>query len=272
MVVGGLISAVGVALFAIATGHPDTTYNHFVWIILLIAIGGAIAFAAWMAAFTETVEKHNPAATATGLAVWGATLRTFVVIALIGLIFVIPSANTLVGKGAQVQAMAAGQDPSLNAAQNATVKAVAADPTIVTKVQSLAAQYKAQLATAAKLKPATSAALTANPTDPATQAEALSEISGVPVADVGKVITLGTQYKDQLVTAATLSPAHPDGAAHQPDRPGHPGEGGRRDREGTQHRRGRRGGQVAGAGRRTSLPTWSFSAPTAHLCRPRSRN
>ncbi len=207
MVVGGLISAVGVALFAIATGHPDTTYNHFVWIILLIAIGGAIAFAAWMAAFTETVEKHNPAATATGLAVWGATLRTFVVIALIGLIFVIPSANTLVGTGATVQTMAAGHDPSLNAAENATVKAVAADPSIVTKVQSLAAQDKAQLATAAKLKPETSAALTANPTDPATQAEALSEISGVAAADVGRVIALGTQYKDQLATAATLSPA-----------------------------------------------------------------
>ena len=61
---------------------------------------------------------------------------------------------------------------------------MAADPSIAVKVQTLAAQDKAQLATAALLKPATAAALTANPTDQATQAEALSEISGKPVADV----------------------------------------------------------------------------------------
>jgi ACS family D-galactonate transporter-like MFS transporter len=204
MLFGGVMSAVGVALFAIATTHPDTTYYHFVWIILLISIGGAIAFAAWMAAFTETVEKHNPAGTATGLAVWGATLRTVVVAALIGLIFAVPAAGTLVDQGPTVTAAVAGTNPALNASENATVKAVAADPTIVPKVQSLAAQYKAQLATAALLKPATSAALTANPTDPATQAEALSEISGKSVADVAKVVTLSAQYKDQLATAATL--------------------------------------------------------------------
>ncbi|HEY2793392.1 MAG TPA: MFS transporter [Micromonosporaceae bacterium] len=206
MVIGGVISAVGVALFAIATTHPDTTYRHFVYIILLISIGGAIAFASWMAAFTETVEKHNPAATATGLAVWGSTLRTVVVVALIGLIFAVPAAGTLVDKGPTVQALATGQDPSLNASENAVVKAVAADPTIVAKVQTMAAQYQAQLATAALIKPTTQAALAANPTDPAAQAEALSEISGVAVADVGQVITLSTQYKSQLATLGAIDP------------------------------------------------------------------
>ncbi|HEV7657809.1 MAG TPA: MFS transporter [Mycobacteriales bacterium] len=207
MVVGGVISAVGVALFAITTTDKSTGYYHFVWIILLISIGGAITFAAWMAAFTETVEKHNPAATATGLAVWGATLRTVVVFALLGLIAAIPSAGILVDKGARVTALVSGQDPTLSAPQNETVKAVAADPTIVPKVQSLAARYKDQLATAAKLKPATTGALTATPQDPAIQAEAISEISGKPAADVGRVITLSTQYQDQLATAATLAPA-----------------------------------------------------------------
>ena len=71
MVIGGLISAAGVALFALQTTKTDTTYNQWIPWILMISIGGAIAFAAWMAAFTETVEKHNPAATATGLAVLG---------------------------------------------------------------------------------------------------------------------------------------------------------------------------------------------------------
>jgi MFS family permease len=207
MVVGGVISAIGVAMFALTTTDQNTTYDHFVVCILLISIGSAIAFASWMAAFTETVEKHNPAATATGLAVWGSTLRVIVVVALIGLIYAIPAAGTLVDKGQQVQTLAAGGDPKLDAAKNGVVKAVAADPTIVTKVQTAASQYAAQLATAQKLSPATQAALTANPNDPAAQAEALSELSGVAVTDVGKVIALGTQYKDQLATAATLDPA-----------------------------------------------------------------
>jgi MFS family permease len=207
ILVGGLISAVGVALFATATTHPDTTYYHFVWIILLISIGGAIAFAAWMAAFTETVEKHSPSAIATGLAVWGAMLRVIIVAALATVIYAIPAAGTLVDHGQQVAAAAAGRDPSLNAAQNAIVKAVAADPGIPVKVQSLAGRYKSELATAALLEPATSAALAANPSDPATQVEALSEISGKPAAEVSRVLTLSVQDKAELATAATLDPA-----------------------------------------------------------------
>jgi ACS family D-galactonate transporter-like MFS transporter len=207
MVVGALISAAGVALFALQTTHTDTTQDQWIPWILMISIGSAIAFAAWMAAFTETVEKHNPAATATGLAVWGSTLRLVVVVALIGLIYAIPAATTLVDKGPQISESVAGLDPTLNASENATVKAVAADPSIVTRAQTLAAQYKAELATAAKLKPATQAALTANPTDVQAQAQAISDISGVAVADVVKVLTLSVQYKDQLATAATIDAA-----------------------------------------------------------------
>jgi MFS family permease len=204
MVAGGVISSVGIALFAIATTHPDTTYYHFVGIILLISIGSAIAFASWMAGFTETVESHNPAATATGLAVWGSTLRTVVVVALLCLIAVIPAASTLVNQGTQVAAAVAGQTPTLTANENATVKAVAADPTIPGRVQTIATQDQAQLATAQKLTPQTQAALAATPSDPATQAQALSEISGLSVSDVTQVITLGAQDQTQLATAQAI--------------------------------------------------------------------
>ena len=219
MIVGGLISAVGVALFAIQTTDKNTSYNHWIALILLISIGGAIAFAAWMASFTETVEKHNPAATATGLAVWAATLRVVVVAALIGLIFAIPAASILVDKGQKVQDAAAGHDASLTAAENAAVVQVVADPTIATKTQALATQYRAQLATAQKLKPATQAALAANPTDPATQAQAIADISGKSVDDVIKVITLATQYKDQLATLAVITPATQAALAANPNDP-----------------------------------------------------
>lgn len=204
MVVGCVVSSIGIALFAIATTHPDTTYYHFVGIILLISIGSAIAFASWMAGFTETVESHNPAATATGLAVWGSTLRTVVVLALLGLIAVIPAASTLVDQGSQVAAAAAGQTPILNASENAAVKAIAADPTIVTKVQTISTQDAAQLVTAQKLTAQTQAALQANPNDPAAQAQALSEISGLSLTDVTQVLTLGPKYQTQLATAQAI--------------------------------------------------------------------
>jgi len=130
MLVGGLISAVGVALFAIATTHAGTSYYDFVWIIVVIAVGGALAIAAWLAAFTETVENRSPAATAASLAVWAATLRVTVVAALWIFIFAVPAAGTLVDEGPQVSAVAAGQDSNLDAKQNAVIKAVVADPTI----------------------------------------------------------------------------------------------------------------------------------------------
>ncbi|HTJ69819.1 MAG TPA: MFS transporter [Actinospica sp.] len=204
MLVGGAISMVGVAMFAIATTHPATTYYEFVGMLIPISVGGALAFAAWMAAFTETVEKHNPAATATGLAVWGSTLRTIVVVALLALIAVIPAASTLVNQGSQVAAAAAGQAPGLSASENAIVKAVAADPTIATRVQTIATQDAAELATAQKLSTATQAALAASPTDPTTQAEALSEISGLSAADVAQVITLSAKYQTELATAQAI--------------------------------------------------------------------
>lgn len=204
MLVGGAISMVGVAMFAIATTHPATTYYEFVGMLIPISVGGALAFAAWMAAFTETVEKRNPAATATGLAVWGSTLRTIVVVALLALIAVIPAASTLVNQGSQVAAAAAGQAPGLSASENAIVKAVAADPTIATRVQTIATQDAAELATAQKLSTATQAALAASPTDPTTQAEALSEISGLSAADIAQVITLSAKYQTELATAQAI--------------------------------------------------------------------
>src|SRR5262249_13675543 len=157
MVIGGLISTLGVVLFALNTktaAHPIPTQadtNRWIYYILLISIGGAIAFAAWMAAFTETVEKHNPAGTATGLAVWGATIRVVVVIALTAFIFAVPAANPLVNHGGQVAQDAAGANPQLTTSENKTLLSLVN--------------------------------LGGNPTDPTLQATAISAISGVSVSD-----------------------------------------------------------------------------------------
>jgi MFS family permease len=182
MVIGGLISTLGVVLFALNTKTPahavptQADTNRWIYYILLISIGGAIAFAAWMAAFTETVEKHNPAGTATGLAVWGSVIRIVVVIALTGFIFAVPAANPLVNHGAVVAQDVAGANPQLSADENKTMVALVA--------------------------------LGAKPTDTTLQANAISAITGsVSPSDVGKVITLSTQYADQIKTAQALDPA-----------------------------------------------------------------
>src|SRR3954465_8911210 len=69
MIVGTAIGLVGSVLFALSATRPDPSYHTIAVYFILASAGGGMAYVAWMAAFTETVEKHNPAATATGLAI-----------------------------------------------------------------------------------------------------------------------------------------------------------------------------------------------------------
>ncbi|TAM87035.1 MAG: MFS transporter [Jatrophihabitans sp.] len=207
MVVGAVGAIVFTIIFLTKATQPHTGYDTFVWILVLLAVSLGVAYAPWMASFTETVERRNPALAATGLAIWGLIIRIVIAIVVFILPFVVTTVTTLVEQGPTVQAIATGHDPSLTAAQNATVKAVAADPSIVTKTQALAAQYQAQLATAAKIDPATTAALTANPNDQAAQIKALSDISGVSVADVTTVATIEAQHPNAIAAGQALDPA-----------------------------------------------------------------
>lgn len=132
MIVGAVISLVGAGLFASATTHPHTSYDAFVLCFVLMAGGFGLVFPAWMAGFTETVEKRNPAATATGLAIWGWTVRLVVFVSSLLIIVVVPATNTLVDKGARVQAIVAKypqQIQTLQAVDRATLVTLKADPT-----------------------------------------------------------------------------------------------------------------------------------------------
>lgn len=103
MIVGGIISIVGSILFAQAATNPDTDYYTLARYFILSAAGGGMAYVAWMASFTETVEKHNPAATATGLAIWGWILRVVVSVSLAVFTLVVPATSILVDKGTRAQ-------------------------------------------------------------------------------------------------------------------------------------------------------------------------
>jgi MFS family permease len=174
MVFGGATGAVMIVVYLEqATKHPS--YSTVAIIVSLLAVTLGFAFAPWMASFTETVEARNPALTATGLAIWGLILRVVVFLAFIILPVIVGSVSPLVDNGAQVK--------------------------------GYAAQYSAQLATAAKIDPATQAALTADSNNPTAQVKALSEISGQPAAAVARVITVSTTYASQVATLGALDPA-----------------------------------------------------------------
>jgi hypothetical protein len=172
-----LLGLVGLILFATAATQPETGYHTFALCFVLIASGGGITYVAWMAAFTETVEKHNPAATATGLAVFGWIIRVTLMLTLIALPIVVPATTTLVDKGHHVKA-------------------------IVTK-------YPEQVKVLQTVKPATLAALKANPNDRAAQADALATLSGLSPAELSRPAN-GSKVQQaaaQLKSVAEIPPA-----------------------------------------------------------------
>ncbi|MGH2927729.1 MAG: MFS transporter, partial [Solirubrobacteraceae bacterium] len=87
--------AMTIVYLGLATA-PHTGYYTLAWVVAVLAIFLAIAFAPWMASFTETVERRNPALTAHGLAVWGWVLRATVAISVFILPYVVSSTTAVV--------------------------------------------------------------------------------------------------------------------------------------------------------------------------------
>jgi hypothetical protein len=157
-----------------------------------------MAYVAWMASFTETVEKHNPAATATGLAIWGWILRLVVTASLAIFTLVVPATSILVDKAGPITAMQAEHPKEfgiITKIDPALAAKVQADPTDMKSLAPLLGQVaraegasgadatgvesvvsSGQLAAVSVIKPATLAALQKNPLDPAAGAAAVGQI------------------------------------------------------------------------------------------------
>ena len=223
MVVGTLVSLVGAVLFAISATHPDTGYHTIAGYFVLSAAGGGMAYVAWMASFTETVEKHNPAATATGLAIWGWILRLVVTASLAVFTFVVPATSTLVDQGTRVGEIVAAHPEDvavLSAIDPDTSAALTADPTdvdaLATALGEVATQQGAgadeaqavsaavrtrapQLGAVQAIDPAVLAALQANPADQAAGAQAVGQISQALGTDVPTSVQLLQSLADPAV-------------------------------------------------------------------------
>jgi MFS family permease len=95
MLVGGIGAAVFMYIYLSLIGtHPSVATLSIVTAGQSILVG--FAYTTWMASFTETVEAHNPALTATGLAVWGWIIRVVVTLCFLSLPKVVGSVTPLV--------------------------------------------------------------------------------------------------------------------------------------------------------------------------------
>ena len=170
MVLGAVGAIVMTIIFASLAGHPHTSYYTFAGVISGLAVFLAIAYAPWMASFTETAERRNPALVATALAIWGWIIRTVIALSILILPTVVSSMTPLVTYGPSVAA--------------------------------LSTQYAPELATLKAISPSTLAALTANPANAAAAAAAVGEIvkaEGVsPAAATAKLTALATVPKADL--------------------------------------------------------------------------
>jgi hypothetical protein len=119
MLVGAICAMVMLLFLIRQTDHPHTSYYGNVLVIVLLASSIALAYAPWMANYTEQVESHNPALTASGLAIWGWILRITVALSFLVLPYVITTSTVLVDNqnaGATLQSIQAAQPyaPSLS--------------------------------------------------------------------------------------------------------------------------------------------------------------
>jgi MFS family permease len=92
MVAAGLGSSALIWIF-MAHGWPGAGFAGMACVAAALSVLMGFAYATWMASFTETIEAHNPALTATGLAVWGWLLRLVVTGSFLAMPYVVETAT-----------------------------------------------------------------------------------------------------------------------------------------------------------------------------------
>lgn len=96
MVAGVAGTIVVTYLLLSRTSHPATGYYTNAVIVAALGVTIGVAYPAWMASYTEAVERRNPALAATGLAIWGWVLRIVVAASFLAMPFVITTSNPIV--------------------------------------------------------------------------------------------------------------------------------------------------------------------------------
>jgi MFS family permease len=176
--VAGAIGAIVMLIVFLNLGKA-TSYSTFVVVISIMAAFLAIAYAPWMASFTETVEKHNPALIATGLAVWGWIIRVVVALSALFVPIVVGSITPVITYGAQVGAYATQYSTELAFVQahpDIVADAQKVPPSVIATATSIPANVTAA---AAKIPPAVLATAQADQTQLANAVKFAPELSAI---------------------------------------------------------------------------------------------
>ncbi len=134
MLVGAAACIVMTVFLILQTGHPHTGYYSNVLVIVLLGTAIACAYTPWMAGYTEQIEWHNPALTATGLAVWGWILRIVVALSFLILPWVITTSTTLVNDQGAATTLQAIQSAVPYAPTSAACASNRAPATVITSL------------------------------------------------------------------------------------------------------------------------------------------
>lgn len=208
MLIGALGSIATLIVFLGYATNPHTAYVTIGITSAILAAFMALAYAPWMAAYTETVEAKNPALVATGLALWGWILRLVVGISFIFLPIVITSVSKVVDNQPAATAVCYPQPHATRCVSTTVAKSrhIQNGQTITDFIaghpKSIAfASAHAQLLKALSAHGAVVAAVAANPT-PANIAAAEkalgSKYFGLLVKYAGQLKTLVQPYTVQL--------------------------------------------------------------------------
>lgn len=225
MVAGAVITIVSLILYLERFGH-HTSFTVVALLVSAISFGMGVAYTPWMASFTETVEARNPALTATGLGVWGLTLRLVIFVMLILAPIVITTVTPLVNFTVRTTPYTAtlqfaGAHPDLiaqvsnqqNAKELAALAALAkTNPADMAAIQANRAslttlsQYSAEV-TAIAANPGLFTQLGAHPTDATLQAQAIAALGGGTLGQ-SRLLTLAA-HSSQIVPALVYAQGHP---------------------------------------------------------------
>ncbi len=205
MLVGGVAAALMTIIYLLQAGLQPSYYTLAI-ILALLSFALGVAYTPWMASFTETVEAHNPALTATGLAIWGWIIRMVVFASFLLLPTVVNSVTPLVNYGAQVQAYAT-KYPALVWAATPQGKSILAKEAAVNTQVNEATQFKPELD-----------ALQADQTDVGTVFLNCATPAKVPAAVLAKAVAVaggGATGRGVLTTMCQNATAILDVIKHQ---------------------------------------------------------
>lgn len=226
MAVGAVLTGIGIVVYLEHFGH-HASFAVTALMASTITFGLGICFTPWLANFTETVESHNPALAATGLAVWGLTLRivTFIALGLLPVVvssmtplvnFVVrstPYTSALTFAGAHPGLIAEVQDPATVAHLTELAQLDAQHHAELVAIENNAGPLQtlttySDIVTAIAAHPQVFTQLASNPFDQKVNAAAAQALGGGAVGQQ----RLATLIKNSgtIVPALQFAQSHPD--------------------------------------------------------------